>query len=265
MRAARQPARGRFAQGRLRPRARSWPDRAARPARRTWPRMGALRSGAGLVTVATPRSCCRSSRRMAPEYMTEALAETPKRHGRDARVERVLELDADVIAGGPGLGRRPGVTRSSSARCSIARPCRSCSMPMRSTCSPTIPGALVGREGRDVIITPHPGEMARLVGCTVEDVQANRIEVARDFADAHRVYVVLKGHRTLIATPDGQRVHQSDRQSGHGDRRHRRRADRHDRRVARAVARRRSRLPAGGVSCTAPPAISRKRTKARWR
>ena len=46
--------------------------------------------------------------------------------------------------------------------------------------------------------------MARLVGCTVEDVQADRMGIARDFASAHKVYVVLKGYRTLIATPDGK-------------------------------------------------------------
>jgi NAD(P)H-hydrate epimerase len=46
--------------------------------------------------------------------------------------------------------------------------------------------------------------MARLVGCTVEDVQADRIGIARDFASSHRVYVILKGYRSLIATPDGK-------------------------------------------------------------
>jgi NAD(P)H-hydrate epimerase len=46
--------------------------------------------------------------------------------------------------------------------------------------------------------------MARLMGCTVEDVQADRIGIARDFASSHRAYVVLKGYRTLIATPDGK-------------------------------------------------------------
>src|SRR5262249_56849357 len=61
---------------------------------------------------------------------------------------------------------------------------------------------LAGREGRDVIITPHPGEMARVVGMTTAEVQASRLEIARNFAAAHHVYVVLKGHRTLIATPD---------------------------------------------------------------
>src|SRR4030095_15995750 len=65
------------------------------------------------------------------------------------------------------------------------------------------PGRLVGREERDVIITPHPGEMARLIGSSIEEVQANRIEVATNFAATHRAYVVLKGHRTVIATPEG--------------------------------------------------------------
>jgi NAD(P)H-hydrate epimerase len=64
------------------------------------------------------------------------------------------------------------------------------------------PDRLNGREGRDVIITPHPGEMARLVGMSADEVQASRLEIARNFAVAHHVYVVLKGHRTLIATPD---------------------------------------------------------------
>jgi NAD(P)H-hydrate epimerase len=65
------------------------------------------------------------------------------------------------------------------------------------------PGQLTAREGQTVIITPHPGEMARLLGIPTADVQANRIESAVNFATTHRVYVVLKGSRTLIATPDG--------------------------------------------------------------
>jgi NAD(P)H-hydrate epimerase len=66
------------------------------------------------------------------------------------------------------------------------------------------PDRLSGREGRDVIITPHPGEMARLVGMSTDEVQSSRLEIARNFAVGHHVYVVLKGHRTLIATPDGK-------------------------------------------------------------
>lgn len=65
--------------------------------------------------------------------------------------------------------------------------------------------ALTGRDGgRAVIITPHPGEMARLVGRSTEEVQANRIDIARNFATGRHLYVILKGHRTLIATPDGK-------------------------------------------------------------
>ena len=130
---------------------------------------------------------------------------------------------------------------------SSAAKCRWCSTPTRSTPSPTSPACCRAREGRDVIITPHPGEMARLIGCTIDDVQANRLGVARDFARRHRVYVVLKGYRTLIATPDGPVFVNPDRHPGHGDRRHRRRADRHGGRVAGAAARRRGRVPACGL------------------
>jgi NAD(P)H-hydrate epimerase len=56
----------------------------------------------------------------------------------------------------------------------------------------------------DVIITPHPGEMARLLNTSIEDVQSDRLRHAREFAAAHRLHVVLKGHRTVIAGPDGR-------------------------------------------------------------
>ena len=65
------------------------------------------------------------------------------------------------------------------------------------------PSCLAGKEERDVIITPHPGEMARLIGASVDEVQANRIQVAAEFATTRRLYVVLKGHRTIVATPEG--------------------------------------------------------------
>jgi NAD(P)H-hydrate epimerase len=58
-------------------------------------------------------------------------------------------------------------------------------------------------KGRTVVLTPHPGEMARLAGITVPEVQANRLKVARGFAERFGVTLVLKGARTLIAHPDG--------------------------------------------------------------
>jgi NAD(P)H-hydrate epimerase len=60
------------------------------------------------------------------------------------------------------------------------------------------------KTGRTIVLTPHPGEMARLVGRSIEEIQSDRIQTASDFATQHHVYVVLKGHRTVIATPDGR-------------------------------------------------------------
>ncbi|MGE3177922.1 MAG: NAD(P)H-hydrate dehydratase [Vicinamibacterales bacterium] len=163
--------------------------------------LGALRSGAGLVTVATAACVQPIVASMAPEYMTEAIAEDADGLALD-EVNRVLDLARDVIAIGPGLGQAPSTRRFVTTLIDRA----------------TVPlvidadglnafagnaGALVGREGRDVIITPHPGEMARLAGVSTHDVQKNRLAIARDFATAHHLYVVLKGHRTLVATPDG--------------------------------------------------------------
>ena len=164
--------------------------------------MGALRSGAGLVTVATPESCLPIVASIAPDFMTEPLPEVDGAMAAHA-VTRLLELRHDVIACGPGLGRAPGVAefvRALLARASVPLVLDADAL----TVLADQPGALRGSEERDVIITPHPGEMARLVGSAIEDVQGNRIQVATDFATTHHVYVVLKGHRTVIATPQGK-------------------------------------------------------------
>jgi NAD(P)H-hydrate epimerase len=164
--------------------------------------MGALRSGAGLVTVATPASVLSIVASMAAEFMTEPLAESAGGLVTQAALDRVLEMRHDVIACGPGLGRGPEVGEFVRALLD-----RSTSPLVLDADALTVlaedPARLVGREDRDVIITPHPGEMAHLIGSAVEEVQANRIAVATDFATTRRVYVVLKGHRTIIATPDG--------------------------------------------------------------
>src|SRR5436190_6652999 len=165
--------------------------------------MGALRSGAGLGTVPHPASVLPIVASMAPEMMTEPLPESADGSVAPKAIDQLLELRHDVIACGPGIGRGPAV--AAFVRALLER----ATVPLvldadAITVLADDPGSLVGREERDVIITPHPGEMARLIGASVDDVQANRIEVASDFATTHRVYVVLKGHRTLIATPEGR-------------------------------------------------------------
>jgi ADP-dependent NAD(P)H-hydrate dehydratase / NAD(P)H-hydrate epimerase len=164
--------------------------------------MGALRAGAGLVTVGTPSSSLPIVASLAPEFMTESLDESDGEVASTA-IERVLTLSEDVIACGPGLGRGTGAAdfvRALLDRAEVPLVLDADAL----TVLADDPGRLVGREERDVIITPHPGEMARLVGSSADDVQANRIEVASDFATTHHLYVVLKGHRTVIATPEGR-------------------------------------------------------------
>ena len=164
---------------------------------------GALKSGAGLVTIAVPRGVWPIVAAYAPDFMTEPLEETVDGTVHFAAAEHVLSLDADAIVIGPGLGRGEGVSTF------VRELLDSGETPLvldadALNAFADEPATLVGREGRDVIITPHPGEMARLVGCTIDDVQADRVGIARDFATSHKLYVVLKGYRTVIATPDAK-------------------------------------------------------------
>jgi NAD(P)H-hydrate epimerase len=163
--------------------------------------LGALRSGAGLVAVATPSAVQAVVAAMAPEYMTEAIDQVEDGGLDPDNVDGLLEIAGDVVAIGPGLGRAP--TTREFVKTLVDR----ATMPVVVDADglnafADAPDRLTGREGRDVIITPHPGEMARLIGMSTEEVQSSRIEIARNFAVAHHLYVVLKGHRTVIATPD---------------------------------------------------------------
>jgi len=164
--------------------------------------LAALRSGAGLVTIATPSCCVPIVASLAAEYMTEPLADTPAGEVAEAALDTVLALRHDVIACGPGLGRSEGA--AAFVRGLVERS----PVPLVLDADAVLafegdPGQLVGRDERHLVITPHPGEMARLVGKTIEEVQADRIAIASEFASTHQVYVVLKGHRTVIAAPSG--------------------------------------------------------------
>jgi NAD(P)H-hydrate epimerase len=164
---------------------------------------GALRCGAGLVTVGIPASCQPIVAAQGVEYMTAPLDDTVDGMCDLGAVEQVLALQADVVALGPGLGTGPAVfafVRELLAR--LEQPLVVDADALNACAGD--PGILRGREGRPVVITPHPGEMARLVGCAVQDVQSDRVGIAVDFATAHQLYVVLKGYRTVIATPAGE-------------------------------------------------------------
>ena len=166
--------------------------------------IGALRSGAGLVSLATPKSSQPIVAAMGAEYMTLPLEETPEGRVHPDSLQSILDFEADVIAVGPGLGMGPDVTvfvqdlveKGESPLVLDADALNALA---------SDPDRLQSRAGsRPIIITPHPGEMARLANTPVDEVQASRVDVARDFAVQHQIYVVLKGYRTLIATPDGK-------------------------------------------------------------
>jgi len=165
--------------------------------------MGALRSGAGLVTVATPASSLPVLGSLAPDFMTESLPETPEGQIAAEALARVLGVEADVVACGPGLGRGAGALAFVRGLLEDAAAPLVLDADALSVLADSVE-VLQGREDRDIIITPHPGEMARLLGRTADEVQRNRLAVATEFATSHHVYVVLKGYRTLIATPDGR-------------------------------------------------------------
>jgi NAD(P)H-hydrate epimerase len=164
----------------------------------------ALKMGAGLVTVATPASCLPMVARSMPELMTEPLAETPEKTIAAEALPRVLELlkDKDALLLGPGISTNPSTSEFVMALLPRVR------IPMVLDADAlniiaANPGVL-GSLKTPAVLTPHPGEFARLLGLTNREVLANRLELAPAFARRYRVYVVLKGHRSLTACPDGR-------------------------------------------------------------
>jgi NAD(P)H-hydrate epimerase len=163
----------------------------------------ALRSGAGLVTVASPARSAPVVAALGAEFMTLALPEDAEGFVTPEAADIVSSFGADVIAIGPGLGRTAGV------RDFVRAIVEQAGVPLVLDADAIL--ALAGngpepaaREGAEIILTPHPGEMAALTGMTIEEVQGQRLQVARELAVARKAHVVLKGHRTVVATPDGR-------------------------------------------------------------
>ncbi|HLV96590.1 MAG TPA: NAD(P)H-hydrate dehydratase [Candidatus Acidoferrales bacterium] len=166
----------------------------------------ALRVGAGLVTVATPEPALSIIAMHTPEVMTEPLAATTagtiSPHSLDGGHFDSIAEGKRVIGIGPGLttndqtqefvhkvvGRRstPIILDADGLNAFAGR-----ALELKN------PNGLLG-------LTPHPGEMARLLGSSIKDVQANRVEIALKAAADWNAVVVLKGHQTVIASPSGQ-------------------------------------------------------------
>jgi ADP-dependent NAD(P)H-hydrate dehydratase / NAD(P)H-hydrate epimerase len=182
--------------------------------------VAALRAGAGLVTAAVPREILPIAAVVAPELMLTPVEE----QGSGSRVQgsgfevgglaldqlekeplQALLKGMTVVGIGPGLGQEG--TTPQWVRTFVGR----VTLPM--VIDADALNALAGRtallkdaaaRGRTIVLTPHPGEMARLVGMSIKEVEADRVGLARRFATEHGVTLVLKGWRTLVAHPDGR-------------------------------------------------------------
>jgi len=167
--------------------------------------MAALRAGAGLVTVATAKCALPNVAGFAAELMTEPLPETDTGGIGVASVKsgklQQLVSSMTVVAIGPGIGRHPETVEF------VREAVRTLKCPLvidadglNAFASKT---ELLDGSKRALVLTPHPGEMARLAGVSTKAVQADRLNVARNFAREHRLVLALKGNLTIIALPDG--------------------------------------------------------------
>ncbi len=165
--------------------------------------MSALRTGAGLVTLGIPKSVNPIVESQALEIMTVPLPETETGMHTDQSIETILGLleNKTCLALGPGMGT------DKKTKTLVDHLIQKCPVPIIIDADginnlANNPDILLKRQS-EIILTPHPGEMGRLVNKTSKEVQANRIESARKFAEKYNVHLVLKGARTLIAHPDG--------------------------------------------------------------
>ncbi len=171
-----------------------------------------LRGGAGLVTLACPQSVQPTIASCLTEVMTAPLVDLNGEVSLQA-FDALLKLveGKQALAVGPGLGLGKETSDL------VCRLVQDSGLPMVLDADGLT--ALCGQlhiferqADRQLVLTPHPGELARLTGLSIAEIQADRFAVARDFAVRHGVVLVLKGARTLIASPDG-RVHINN--SGH--------------------------------------------------
>jgi NAD(P)H-hydrate epimerase len=170
--------------------------------------LAALRTGAGLVTAAVVKSIATQVGAIAPELMLAPLEEGPEgavsmaNLAEDGLEALMKEKRISVVGLGPGLSTKGDAGGFARVFVGTAK------LPM--VIDADALNAFEGRrhllngEERVMVLTPHPGEMARLIGMTVKEIEADRVGIARGFATEHKVTLVLKGWRTLVAHPDGR-------------------------------------------------------------
>jgi hydroxyethylthiazole kinase-like uncharacterized protein yjeF len=166
----------------------------------------ALRAGSGLVTWALPESLLDGMLGQIPEIMMRGMADEGRGDWSKISTQSFLELAANkaAIVFGPGIGRFDNDTHWlrdiwEHTTCPLVLDADALNM-----LGSSIGLDALSRRSAPVILTPHPGEMARLCGKSIPDIQGDRIETARSFAWKFGVTLVLKGARTVVATPEGE-------------------------------------------------------------
>ncbi|MBX7258723.1 MAG: NAD(P)H-hydrate dehydratase [Candidatus Hydrogenedentes bacterium] len=161
------------------------------------------RSGVGLVTVGSPRPLADAMAVALYEAMSRPLPATPEETLSYDALEPALAfaVDKQAVVLGPGISQHPETRRF------VLEFVRQCPTPMivdadGLNCLSTAADTLAEAKA-PILITPHPGEMARLMQCTATEVQADRENIAKRAAQRFACVVALKGHRTVIADPNG--------------------------------------------------------------
>jgi hydroxyethylthiazole kinase-like uncharacterized protein yjeF len=168
--------------------------------------LAAMRTGAGLVSLGAPKSLNTTLETMLVEVMTAPLSET----GEGALSENAFDQIDPLLKGKQCVAMGPGLGTAAETGRLVLKLMRKCQIPMVIDADGL--NNLVGQDAifeklkAPAVLTPHPGEMARLTGLSTARVQRDRVSCARDFATATRTIIVLKGAGTVIAMPDG-RVH----------------------------------------------------------
>ena len=163
----------------------------------------AMRTGAGLVTLGIPTSLNPVLEAMVMEAMTVGMPETPDGALDESAHKTIRSMikDKQCLAMGPGLG-----THASTGRL-VNRLIEKCPVPMVIDADGlnliAADPSVLSRRQAPIVLTPHPGEMARISGHTTAAIQKDRIGHARFFAERHQVHLVLKGAATVVARPDG--------------------------------------------------------------
>jgi ADP-dependent NAD(P)H-hydrate dehydratase / NAD(P)H-hydrate epimerase len=164
----------------------------------------AVRCGSGLVTVAVPASLNCILEVKTTEAMTIPLEDSGQGHITEASYQQITKSlsGKDCLAVGPGIGRHPETTAV------VRRLVETADIPMVIDADglnaiSIDTSILLHRRSANLVLTPHPGEMARLTGSEVPADDAGRIAVAERFAEQYKVWLILKGAHTVIAAPDG--------------------------------------------------------------